>query len=140
MSGNAKLSNGMMDFLYLFIRVALSGYLLVTPLLQLMSFAQVASIIGAKGFFLVAAVPMLIVIGATVLAIGLKTRVTAIALLLLMAGLNSTYFYEVLIGASDSAFDWRLVAILSGLMVVAMLGAGRLSVDGLLEARRLRSA
>lgn len=70
----------------------------------------------------------------SLLAVGLKIRFTALALMLLLAvaGLMNL----LLLGAVGSALDWLpRFSIMGGLVVVFVPGAGSLSIDGLMEAR-----
>jgi len=141
MSGNVTINEGRTAILLLFIRVMLAGSILFlhSPIGQLMSLWQASQIISPGAFpdsvlLQNAAVPMVFFIGAVMLTIGFKTRFTAVALLLLLA--FASVLNLLLIGSPGSALDWLpRIAFILGLLVPAKFGAGRWSIDGLMEPR-----
>ena len=140
MSGNVTINEGRTAILLLFIRVMLAGSILFlhSPIGQLMSLWQASQIISPGAFpdsvlLQNAAVPMVFFIGAVMLTIGFKTKFTAVALLLLaFASVLNLLF----IGSPGNALDWLpRIAFIFGLLVPAKFGAGRWSIDGLMEPR-----
>jgi uncharacterized membrane protein YphA (DoxX/SURF4 family) len=138
MSGNAKFYEPWTSGLLLFIRISLAGFLVLHCIGQLMSFWQAAQIIGPGAFPVLltnAAVPLMFFIGAVVLAIGFKTRFAAIAMMVLLAGTT------LIALALSGSLGFGRLNVLERLTVIFLLpqlvifGAGRLSIDGLLEAR-----
>jgi putative oxidoreductase len=120
-------------------RATLAGLLLVHAIGQLTAFWRASQIVspGAvpnPAMLVNAAVPVVIVVGAIMLAVGLKTRFAALALMLLLA--VASVMDLLLFGAVGSALDWLpRFSIMGGLAVVFVTGAGMLSVDGFMESR-----
>jgi uncharacterized membrane protein YphA (DoxX/SURF4 family) len=123
----------------LFIRIFIASFLFLHSIGQLMSFWQASQIISSGAFpdlvlLQNAALPIVFFIGAVMLMIGFKTKITAIVLLPLLAG--TSVLAWVLVGAPDSPLTWGLrLWIIVVLLDPAIFGAGRWSVDGLIAAR-----
>jgi uncharacterized membrane protein YphA (DoxX/SURF4 family) len=139
MSGTAKINEGRTAAAYLFIRIMLAGFLLMHSTGQLMAFWQASRIINPGAFLEPvllqnAALPLAFFIGAVMLIVGFKARFAAITLLVLLAGTSAIAL--VVFGSLGGVLNWaeRLTVIL-GLVIPAMDGAGRLSIDGLMASR-----
>ena len=137
MSGNAT-TERVVNGLQLFIRLGMAGFLYVHCIGLLMAIWQSVQIIGlgeSAVLLPTAAIPMMFFIGAVMLAIGFKTRFTAIAMIVLLAG--TTLFALASsgsLGIGALTGPLRLTVILLLLQLV-ILGPGRWSVDGLIAAR-----
>lgn len=136
MPGNAKLER-LTSGLQLFLRISMAGFLIVHCYGQLMAFWQAAQIIGLGAFpvLLQAAIPMMFFTGAIMLAIGFKTRFAAIAMVVLLAGTSLIALAmsgSLGFGALNAPLRLTVIFLL---LQLAILGAGRLSVDGLIAAR-----
>lgn len=139
MSGNAKINERRTSGVLLFLRIALAGFLVLHCYGQLMAFWQAAQIIGPGAFPVLltnAAVPLMFLMGATMLAIGFKTRFAAVAMVVLLVG--TSLFALVLSGSLGwGALNvWERLTVIFGLPQLVIFGAGRWSVDGLIAARR----
>lgn len=139
MSGNATINERRTAIMVVVLRAMLAGLLLLHAVSQLMEFWRASQIVSPGAFpdpvvLANAAMPMVLVIGAIMLAIGLMTRFTALALMLLLAA--ASVIDLLLFGAAGSALDWLpRFGVMIGLLVPFVTGGGRLSIDGLMEAR-----
>jgi uncharacterized membrane protein YphA (DoxX/SURF4 family) len=139
MSGNATRALGRADVANAFVRIVLAALLMAHAGAQLIAFWQASQIINPRGFpdavmILNAAVPNLMLLAAIALAMGFKTRATALALMLLIAG--ASVLGLLLFGAAGGVVDWLpRLGIMIGLLVPFVTGGGRLSIDGLIEAQ-----
>jgi uncharacterized membrane protein YphA (DoxX/SURF4 family) len=139
MSGNARCALGGADIGNAFVRIVLAALLVAHAGAQLVAFWQASQIINPKGFpdavmILNAAVPNVMLLAAIALALGFKTRAMALALMLLIA--SASVVGLLLFGAAGGALDWLpRLGIMIGLLVPFVTGGGRLSIDGLMEAR-----
>lgn len=138
MSGNARINERLTNGLLLFLRIAGAGFLFLHCTGQLMSFWQAAQIIGPGAFPVLltnAAVPLMFFMGAVMLAVGFKTRFTAIAMVVLLAG---TSLLALALSGSlgiGTLNVWERLTVIFLLPQFVIFGAGRWSVDGLMEAR-----
>ena len=139
MSGSVRVNARRTAILTVLMRTTLAGLLLVHAIGQLTAFWRASQIVGAGALpnpvvLFSAAVPMVVIVGAIMLAVGLKARFAALALMLLLA--VASVMDLLLFGAVGSALDWLpRFSVMGGLLVVFMTGAGRLSIDGLMESR-----
>ena len=139
MSGNATINERRTAIVMVVLRTMLAGLLLLYAVSQLAAFRQASPIVSPGAFpdsamLANAAMPMLFVIGAIMLMIGLKTRFTALALMLLLA--VASVLDLLLFGAAGSALTWLpRFGVMIGLLVPFVTGGGRLSIDGLMESR-----
>ena len=136
MSGSAGINERRTAIFLVGFRALLAGLLLVHAIPQLVSFWQ-ASLITGPGIAVMlanAAVPMAISIGAVMIAIGLKTRFMAVAMIVMLA--TATVLDLVLFGSPSSTLDWMArLSVMLALVSLFLLGAGRLSIDGLRASR-----
>jgi len=138
MSGNAKFNETRTSGLLLFLRISMAGFLVLHCYGQLMAFWQASQIIGPGAFPVLlpnAALPLMFLIGALMLAIGLKTRFAAIAMMVLLAG---TSLVALVLSGSLGAGALNGLERLTVMLVLVqpvIFGAGRWSVDGLTAAR-----
>lgn len=139
MSGNATCALGRADVANAVIRIVLAALLIGHAGVQLAAFWQASQIINPRGFpdavmILNAAVPNVILLMAIALVVGFRTRAAALALMLLIA--SASVFGLLLFGAAGVVPDWLpRLGIMIGLLVPFVTGGGRLSIDGLIEAR-----
>lgn len=137
MSGSAGISERRTAIFLVAFRALLAGLLLVHATPQLVAFWQTSQIISPGGSAVMlanAAVPMAIFVGAVMIAIGFKTRSMAIAMIVLLA--TATVLDLVLVDSPSSTLDWMArLSVMLALVSLFLLGAGRLSIDGLMASR-----
>ena len=139
MSGSAGINDRRTAIFLVAFRALLAGLLLVHATPQLVAFWQASQIISPGGspdavMLANVAVPMAIFMGAVMIAVGFKTRLMAVAMIVMLA--TATVFDLVLFGSPSSTLDWMArLSVMLALVSLFLLGAGRLSIDGLLASR-----
>lgn len=128
----------MNDFFYLLARAGLAALFLVSGFGKAMNVNNVANVLAAKGFpqptsfgYAVAALEL---IGGLLILIGVKTRWVAVALLLFVGGTiyMSHNFWDMEGPArmANQVQALKNLAIMGGMLLLALAGPGRFSVDG----------
>lgn len=138
MSGNAKFKEPLTSHLLLFVRMIMAGFLVLHSYGQLMAFWQAAQIIGADAFpalLINAALPLTFFVGAVTLAIGLGTRLAAIAMIVLLAGTSLSALVMSGSFGGGALNAWERLTVIFALVQLVMFGAGRWSVDAVIAAR-----
>lgn len=134
-----------MEFGLLVGRIFLVGIFVFSGAVKFVDISGTAAHIGSKGLpgpaLLATAAGAVEVICGSMIALGWKTRIAALALILFtaVAGLLFHDFWNVPAGREQIGqmlHLWKNLSIVGGLMVLAIAGPGRLSLDARLLKER----
>lgn len=128
----------MWDFAYVLGRIMVPIVFIVAGINKFMNVTNVANTLGAKGFpqptafgYAVAAIE---VVGGALVLVGWKTRYAALLLFVFTLGtiFISHNFWDMQGQAriTNQSQALKNLAIMGGLLMIAAMGPGRLSVDG----------
>lgn len=128
----------MTDFFYLLARVAMPIVFIVNGIGMFMNVTGVAATLAARGLpqptALGYAAATLQVVAAVLVVVGFKARFAALVLMAFTAGTivvsHNFWDMEGIQRALNQTQAFKNLTIMAGLLLIAVMGAGRYSVDG----------